>query len=320
MAITSIAEVHVDQVLSNLILDYVSADFIGNQILPVIMVSHDTGKYYEWLRNSINITGIETLRDDRAVAHEVNIDITLRDYTMEQHALREFLPDTIAKNADSQLTIQRRYAEHVMDMMNLIKEKKIADTVFNSATYPSTNKTTLVGNYRWNQIGQTDSDPKGDIAVAQRAILLEAGVWAQTLLMGFDLHQKLKRHINILASVQYVQRTGINYISDSEIMDYLGITKMYVGKAVYNTQPEGLAPVNAFVWNTHALLFFESPSGGAINKPAFGYEFRPTHTPRTVSRYRPDDLLGEYVEVNEKRFHKITFPKAGYLFVDADAA
>jgi hypothetical protein len=282
-------------------------------------VSYDTGKYYRWERNSITITGISTLREDRAQAHEVNIDVSLEDYKMEQHALREFLPDTIAKNADSILNLRTRYAEHVIDMMDLIKEKKIADLVFDANQYPSTNKTTLAGNFRWNQVTQTASDPKGDIMSAQRAILLNAGVWAQTLVMGFDLYRALKRHVNILSSVQYVQRTGINFITDGEIMDYLGVTKLWVGKKVYNSAAEGLTAVNAFIWSTHALLFYEATSGGAINKPSFGYEFRPTHTPRTVSRYRPDDIRGEFVEVNEKRFHKITFPRAGFLFVNADA-
>lgn len=321
MAIDTLAEVHVDQVLSNLVLDYGddTGEFIGPKLFPTITVSNDTGKYYIWERNAINITGISTLRADRAQAHEVNIDVTLSDYKMEQHALREFLPDTIAKNADSILSLRQKYAQHVLDVMNLMKEKEQADLAFSAAQYATAHKTTLAGNFKWNAITQTASDPKGDISTAQRTILLNAGVWAQTLVMGFDLYRALKRHVNILASVQYVQRTGINFITDGEIMDYLGVTKLYVGKKVYNTQPEGITAVNAFVWNTHALLFYEG-NGSSVNTPSYGYEFRPSHTPRTVSRYRPDDVLGEFVEVNEKRFMKITFPKAAYLFIDADAA
>lgn len=319
MAIDTQAEVHVDQVLTNLVLDYGddTGEFLGNILFPIITVANDTGKYYKWKRNCINITGLNTLRDDRAQAHEVNIDVEISDFRMEQHALREFLPDSIAKNADSILSLRERYAKHVVEMLDLTKEKTMADLAFSASEYDSDHKTTLAGNFRWNQITQTASDPKGDISTAQRTILLTAGVWAQSLVMGFDLYRSLKRHVNILASVQYVQRTGINFITDSEVMDYLGVTKLYVGKKVYNSAYEGETEVNAFVWNTHALLFYES-GGGAINVPSFGFEFRPSHTPRTVSRYRPDDLNGEFVEVNEKRWHKITFPKAAYLFINAD--
>lgn len=318
MSIQKQSDVHVDAVLSNLVLGYGRADMIGNQVLPKITVDKDTGKYYVWSRNNINISGLNTRREDRAFAQEINLDVTMDNYTMEQHALRDFLPDGIRKNADSVLNIRQAYSQQVIDIMDLVKEKAIRDLVFDANQYGSNNKTTLTSNDRWNQITQTASDPKEDINNAQLAVLKEAGVWPMTLLLGVELYNKLKRHVNILASVQYVQRTGINYVTDSELCDYLGVSKIIVGKAVYNSAVEGVAASNAFVWNLHALLFYEPPAGGGINVPAFGYEFNPSHTPRTVARYTENGRLGEWVEVNEKRFMKLTFPKAGYLFVNAD--
>ena len=319
MPISKQSDVHVDAVLSNLILDYGRADTIGNKVLPKITVDKDTGKYYKWARNNINITGLMTRRADRSRAHEIKLDVTMDNYSMEQHALRDFLEDGIRKNADSILNLRSRYASQVVDIMDLVKEKAIRDTVFNAANYPTDNKTTLTGNDKWNQINHADSDPKEDIAAAQMAVLKASGVWPTTLVLGVELYNKLKRHAKILASIQYVQRTGIAFITDSELMDYLGVTKLIVGKAVYNSAVEGATASNSFVWNNNALLYYEPPTGGAINVPAFGYEFNPSHTPRTVSRYTENGLLGEWVEVNEKRFHKLTFPAAGFLFVDADA-
>ncbi len=319
MAIQKQSDVHVDAVLSNLVLAYGRAEMVASQILPKITVDKDTGKYYVWARNNINISGLNTRREDRAFAMEINLDVTMSDYSMEQHALRDFLPDTIRKNADSVLNIRQAYAQQVVDIMDLVKEKAVADLVFDANQYAATtNKLTLSGNDRWNQISQTASDPKEDINTAQLSVLKTAGVWPMTLVIGVELYNKLKRHATILSSVQYVQRTGINYVTDSELCDYLGVSKIIVGKAVYNSASEGLTAVNAFVWNTHALLFYEPPSGGGINVPAFGYEFRPSHTGRTVSRYTENGRLGEWVEVNEKRFLKLTFPAAGFLFINAD--
>lgn len=318
MPIQKQSDVHVDAVLSNLVLGYGRADMIGDQVIPVITVDKDTGKYYVWARNNINITGLNTRREDRAFAHEINLDVTMEDYKMEQHALRDFLPDGIRKNADSVLNIRQAYAQQVVDIMDLVREKAKRDLVFDANNYGTANKITLSGNNRWNQIAHADSDPQEDIQTAQLAVLKESGVWPMTLLMGVELYHKLKRHAKVLASVQYVQRTGINYITDSELCDFLGVSKLIVGKAVYNSATEGATASNAFVWNQHALLYYEPPAGGGINVPAFGYEFRPSHTGRTVSRYTENGRLGEWVEVNEKRFMKLTFPKAGYLFVDAD--
>ena len=319
MPIQKQADVHVDAVVSNLVLDYGRADMIGNLILPKITVDKDTGKYYKWARNNINISGLTTRRADRAPAQEINLDVTLDSYEMEQHALRDFLPDGIRKNADSILNLRARYAQQVIDIMDLRKELDIRNVVFDPALYPSANKVTLSGNDRWNQIGHTDSDPQEDILNGQMAVLKESGVWPMTLVLGINLYTKLKRHAKVLASVQYVQRTGIRHITDSELADYLGVSKIIVGKAVYNQNPEGATASTAFVWGTSALLMYEPPSGGGINVPAYGYEFNPSHTPRTVARYTENSLKGEFVEVNEKRFMKLTFPAAAYLFENADA-
>jgi len=320
MPIQKQADVHVDAVLSNLLLDYGRADMIGNRVLPKITVEKDTGKYYLWARNNINISGLITRRDDRGKANEITLDVSLDNYSMEQHALRDFLSDTIRKNADSVLNIRQRYAQQVVDVMDLTKELAIRNTVFSTANYPTANKTTLTGNDRWNQIAQANSDPQEDIANAQLVVLKEAGVWPSTLVMGVELYQKLRRHAKILASMQYVSRTGIEYVTDAELMNYLGVTKLIVGKALYNQSVEGATASNAFVWSNSALLMYEPPAGGGMGIPAFGYEFNPSHTPRTVSRYMENGLNGEWVEVNEKRFMKLTFPAAGFLFDGADGA
>ncbi len=320
MPIDKKSDVHVDAVLSNLLLDYGRADMIGNKVLPKIIVAKDTGKYYVWSRNNLNISGLITRRADEAKANRISLDVSISDYSMEQHALRDFLSDTIRKNSDAVLNIRQRYAQQVVDVMDLTKELAIRNTVFNTANYPTANKTTLTGNDRWNQITQANSDPQEDIANAQLTVLKESGVWPTTLVLGVELYQKLRRHAKVLASIQYVSRTGIEYVNDSELMAYLGVNKLIVGKSLYNQSAEGATASNAFVWSNSALLMYEPPAGGAMGVPAFGYEFIPSHTPRTVSRYTENGINGEWVEVNEKRFMKLTFPAAGFLFDGADGS
>lgn len=319
MVISKQSDVHVDAVLSNLVIDYGRADTIGDLVLPKISVDKDTGKFYKWKRNNINITGLTTRRADRARAQEIKLDVELDDYSMEQHALRDFLEDTIRKNSDSVLNLRQRYAQQVVDIMDLVKEKAIRDTVFDTNNFATANKLAITGNDRWS-VYHNDSDPAADIATAQMSTLLASGVWCDVLVMGFNLYQKLRQHPKVLASIQYVARTGIEHVSNDELCRYLGVSKIIVGKAVYNQSPEGATATNAFVWNNSALLMGQPFGGGAINKPAFGYQFIPSHTPRTVSRYTESGLLGEWVEVNEKRFMKLTFPTAAFLFDGADGA
>lgn len=316
--ISSAADVHVDQVLTNLVIGYGKNEYIGDQVLPVLTVMNDTGIYYQWERNNINITGLNLRRADRAKAHEINLDLTKGTYNMEQYALRDFLEDGIRKNADSLLAIEQTYAQNVIDIMDLVREKQIADTVFNAALYGSNNKVDLDANNCWSALADNASDPKEDIANAKEVVKLGCGVIPNVLIMGWKLKERMKRHAKVLASVQYVAKTGYAYIPDSELASYLGVDKILTGSAVYNSAAEGLTAANSWVWDDHALLVYQPPSGGGINIPAYGYQFVPSHTPRTVHKYTESGMNGYWVEVNEKRFNKLTFPNAAFLFQNAD--
>lgn len=316
--ISSSADVHVDQVLTNLVIGYGRPVYIADKILPTLTVSYDTGKFYKWERNNINITGLNLRRADRAKAHEVNLDVSLDTYTMEQYALRDFLEDSIRKNADSQINVEQSYSQNVIDLMDLSREKQIADTVFDTNLYASSNKVDLDTTNCWSNLTHADSDPKEDIASAKQTVLLGCGVIPNTLIMGWKLKERMKRHSKVLASVQYVQKTGYAYIPDSELASYLGVDSIIDGSAVYNSSAEGVTSSNAFVWDDHALLVYLPPAGGGINIPAYGYQFVPGHTPRVVHKYQEVGMNGYWIEVNEKRFNKLTFPNAAFLFTNAD--
>ncbi len=308
----------IDQVLTNLLIGYGSNQYIGNMLMPRVSVKSDSDKFYRWDDNGINITGLETRRDDRSPAAEISIGVGTDDYTMEQHALKAFLTDTIRNNADSVLNVQASYAQAVQDNLDLVKEKAIKDLVFTQGNYASGNYVTLSSNDRWSQIAHADSDPQADILAAKEAMLkkFSMGNGKLKLAMGWDGYKFFKQHSKIKESVKYVQKTGDIHITLAEMADYLGVDEILVGTARYNTAKEGQTASNDFLWKTHAALIYvnETP---VPNQASFGYELNPTHTPRTVSTYRPSEIKGEFIEVNEKRSLKVTANFAGYLFTNA---
>ena len=310
------SQVKIDQALTNLVMGYGNNIFIADQVIPTLSVAKDSDKFYVWEENGTSIEGLEMRRSDRAKAAEVGIGVTTDNYTMEQYALRDFMPDGLLKNADSMLNFKENSAKNLIDLLDMKREVDCKDLIFTSGNYASTLRTTLATNDRWSVIGHADSNPQADILAAKHAVMKAARVIPNTLVIGVEGFDMLRQHDKVKEAVKYVAATGDMDITKQVVARYLGVEQIIVGTAVRNTAKEGQTISNAFIWGTHAALIYQ-PKSAVMNQPAFAYEFRPSHTPRTVSTYQEPGLNGEFIEVNEKRAYKQTFQKAGYLFINA---
>jgi len=316
--ITHYSELKQDVALTNLTIGYGKLGNIASEIFPTVFVKSDNDIFYVWDDNGINTIGLDTKRSDRGQPKEISLGVTTDTYQVEQHALRGLAEDTMVKNADSVLAYRQAVAENVIDTLDLVREIEAKDLLFTATNYPTANKITLAGTDQWSNLTHVDSDPQADVAIAKNAVLLQSGAVLNTLVMGHENYTTLKRHDKAKEAIKYVAKTGDDDMTKAALASWLGVDRIIVGKARYNSAKEGQTVVPTFVWDSHVALIYTAPRVG-INIPAFGYEFRPSHTPRTVETFRPQGTRAEAIDVNEKRVFKITFSKAGYLITDAFA-
>ena len=314
--ITHYSQVKTDAVLTNLIIGYGANTLLWPKLLPKLSVAKDTDKFYVWDDNGINVTGLETRRADRAHAAEVGFSVSTDTYTMEQHALKDFLEDSVTKNADSILNLREAAALNVTDLLDLKREIKAKDLVFTSSSYASGHSTTLTTNDRWSIGTHANSDPVADIQAAKEVGYKNSRLAYNTLVVGYKGFNYLKNHDKAKEAIKYVSATGDANMTNQVLASWLGVDQILIGVSVYNTAKEGQTPSPDFIWGDHAALLY-LPSRPSIITPAFGYCFEPSHTPRTVERYREQGKRGEWVEVNEKYSMEVTFSKAGYFFENA---
>lgn len=314
--ITHLSQVKTDAALTNLVVGYGANDVIYNKIFPKVPVAKDTDFFYKWEDNGTKVTKLETRRADRAKAAEVGIAVGQDTYAVEQHALRDFLEDGVIKNADSILNLRENCALNITDLLELKREIACMNIVFSTSNYDTGNYTTLSGNDRWSIIAHADSDPQSDIIDALEIVKKKARVKPNTFVCGEHGFNLLRKHAKVKEAIKYVQATGNAQMTLQAIADFLGVERILVGDATYDTAAEGQTSNNDFVWSQDAALIYV-PTRPGIKTPGYGYTFEPTHTPRTVERYREQGIKGEWVEVNEKYVFKVAFNKAGYLFKNA---
>lgn len=314
----ALQDVKTDMVLTGLIIDYGDQSFIADILFPVMTVKHDSDKYYLWKRKGFNTKGLDTRRDDRARAKMIDVGVTNDTYQVVQHALASFIEDSLLNNADSILNIRERTAENIVDHLDMVKEQEAAALVFATATYGASNQISLDATNKWSALTNAASDPQEDVSNAKLQVLKVAGVIPNTLVMGIEGYEMLKRHTLVREAVKFVMATLDSNMTQAIIANWLGVEKIVLGTATANSANEGQTAAEIFVWATHAALLYIAGSS-AINRPTFGMQFRPGHTPRTVERWREPGTKGEYMEVNEKRVLKVVFPNAGYFFQNAFA-
>jgi hypothetical protein len=317
---THISDVHVDKVLTNLLLGYKSGMDIADEILPPLGVSEDSGIFFTWGRGEIDIAGLETLKAPQAKPKQVDFGSSQTTYSLEPHGLETFLKDVVRDNAEPILGVRERKAQKVVRMIDRIYEKAVAGTVLATATYSAGHYVTLAGNDQWSTLTHADSDPMADIETGKIAIHKATGFWPNRMLINKTDLMKLKRHDKVKASLQYTSKTGIDHIPDSEIAAFLGVDKLVVADALENTANPGQTESVDYIWKGDVLLWYRNPDSQPVkDEPSFGYRFFSKKAPREVIRYRLPAEEGEHIYVRERRAPKICMADAAYLIKAAFA-
>ena len=295
-------DVHVDAVLSGVSIQYQNDEFIADKVLPVVPVKKESDKYYRYTRNW---RLPQSKRAAGAEANEVEWNADTDTYTCEEYALKDFIPDRVRENADQPLDMDVDTAENVTMLVQLGREKRVADVVFSAANY-GTQTYALTGANRWDDYA--GSDPIGDVRTAKAAVHLGSGKTPNVLVIGYLAYLKLLDHPDILERIKYTQK-GI--VTADLLAAVFEVDSILVGKALYDSSQEGDTESLGYIWGKSvALLYVESSPG--IKKVSFGYQFQ-SRGFRT-EKYRVDGRKGDYVESGEIRDEKLVAASCGYLY------
>lgn len=311
-----ITDVHVDKVLTNLLLGRKSGTNVADQILPPVPVGADVGEYFEWGRNEINIKGLDTYKAPRAKPKEVYFRPTRKPYSLDPHGLSTFIEDRDRDNAEPILAFRERHTVKLRAMYDRVYEKSVAEMLLDKNLYGD-NTDKLEGNKRWS-VFHNDSVPQVDMQAAIVEVHKRTGVKPNRLVMDWSDFMRFRQHPKIKESIQYVSKTGMDYLNLREIAAYLGVEKIILADALENTENPGQPEDADYIWKGHALLYYAS-NLPAKDSPSFGYKFYSKKAPFEVLRYRENGEEGEHIYVRERKAPHICMPDAAFFFEDAFA-
>jgi len=260
------SDVHIDAALSTIAVAYKNKNFIADRVFPLVQVDKQSDKYFVWDKGSFLTNQVEK-RTPGDSYPEGRIKLSNDNYYADLYHLAYAIPNENIKNQDAAVQLEQTGAEWLAQQFNLNREIQIAAQAFITGIWDN-NPAVGTDFVAWDD--PDDSNPPEDIDQYSATIEQNTGVAPNTLVIGRQVFDILRRHPILVDMFKY---TGVGMLTEAQVTQALGVETLLVGRAVQRTSHEGAATAaQAYVWGKHALLLYV-PAKPALRECSAGYTF-----------------------------------------------
>jgi len=279
--------------------------FIGDQIFPVKSEDVKRGIYMK-----ANLANAELLNAD-AVARasgdgyqRVNRKYDTDQYDAVEYGLESVIDDAYEAEVERFMNIEATEAMLLERSLRISYEARIAAALFNTSTF---NNTASVTAYTDAQLASFDVASDIDLAKAR---LLKKGIIANAIIMSFDVFQRIRRSTKLQNQIYGVvpRSAGQSMLpSEDDLAKALGVEKLLIGKAPYNSNNKGQAYSGSFIWSTARIAVAciaggEYGAGGVGRTIQWSKDTTGLFTPET---YRSDERRSNILRVRQHVAEKV---------------
>lgn len=291
-------QLHVNQLLSNVSVQYKNSEYIWDKVFPTVNVQKDSDLYRVYDRN-FRIP--ETKRAPKAVAREFGFEFSTSSYLLEQHALKDYVGVDEEENND-QGSLQVDTTESLTDAIYRRMELSLA-SLFTTTNWSL--NVSLAAAAIWSSNTVT-SDPVPVFDTGATSVINASGKTPTFAILPRDGFIAFKNHVSVLDRIKYTSAE----VSQSMVQALIGVQELLVPTAVQDTAAEGLAVSTTPFFADIAFLGWKPASAG-IKTPSCGYTFAKA-APRVRSWF-DQERNATAIEVEVKYQHKVVASLTGYL-------
>jgi len=223
--------------------------FIAMDILPRKPLGKKAATFSVTKRRNLTIP--ETKRANGATYGRVELYMDDLAYNCSNHGLEGQVTDEDIANYASEFDAELEKTQGIKLKMQLAREKRIKELVFNTTTWTGAALYTDNSAAPWDAAG---SDIIGQLRAAKEKVRANTGRMPNSLIIGEGSMN------NMLANTALIARfPGIPVLTESifrsRMAELLGIQNLLVGQAVYNTADEGQDFTGGDIWpDDYAML------------------------------------------------------------------
>jgi hypothetical protein len=290
----------VDKLLTNVAIMQKARGTIAEQLLPSVKTAQYSGLLGKYGGSHLRIE--TSVIGGRGKYRRVEpITRSTDQYLIEGHGLEGMVTKRDYANVEAPFDAERDEVIGLQTHLLLEKEKVVADVFTNTSLI--TQNTTLTGANQFSDYN--NSDPISVLKTARKAIRDGCGEIADTAFMDYDVFDVLRYHPAMLDQLGFKDNRpgGLNY---QEIASALGVKRILVAEAKYNSAKEGQTDVLSSIWGKHIVLavlpetlqvgiqtagFWVTPSGSSPRKVYKQANFNPPGSTSVLVEDEYDLLL-----------------------------
>lgn len=302
-------EVHQDEVLTNLSVQYANDEFIGNRLMPVVKTNGSlSAAYFEYNKRD-RFAYPDDDMSDRTTANELNQGRSKKTLALTPRSLKEYLDQLTIQNQSAPLNELVDVQQNVLEGMAFRRELRQAAILCSSASYGS-NTVALSAGDRWD--GPSGGNPGAVVDAATKAIWRGRGPAKTVGFVSLDVHNVLKRHPLILDQFKYAgNRPG--FATREMLREYFELDEYLVGAARKDTANEGQTASYGRIWSNVFGIVRVATSPSTRNA-VFGFTFQDLDTQTDLFWEPTYGTKGAYmVRSSHSDQEKVIAPDTGFL-------
>ena len=294
-------ELRINAYLSEVARGYSNNSFIAESLFPVINSDLEKVDIFEFNKEAFQVYDTE-----RAIRANSNV-ISPKGFkkhttTLTEHDLA--YPIDYREEEEARKIKLQVHATNVVTQGLLLKlETQCAALAQDPTKYPATNKIALSGT---SQFTHKDSDPVGVIDDAKDAISRQIGQDPNTLVMGQEVWESLKRN----ESLKGLIANSTNKIVTLDLLkEFFEVENIVIGKAIYSNAKDEFERV----WGNNIILAYVPKLNARTEyDPAFAYTIRKKDALQ-IDEYEKEGNKVRYMRATDIYTPFLVGAEAGYL-------
>ena len=294
-------ELRINAYLSEVARGYSNNSFIAESLFPVINSDLEKVDIFEFNKEAFQVYDTE-----RAIRANSNV-ISPKGFkkhttTLTEHDLA--YPIDYREEEEARKIKLQVHATNVVTQGLLLKlETQCAALAQDPTKYPATNKIALSGT---SQFTHKDSDPVGVIDDAKDAISRQIGQDPNTLVMGQEVWESLKRN----ESLKGLIANSTNKIVTLDLLkEFFEVENIVIGKAIYSNAKDEFERV----WGNNIILAYVPKLNARTEyDPAFAYTIR-KKVALQIDEYEKEGNKVRYIRATDIYTPFLVGAEAGYL-------
>jgi len=310
-------ELHIDQHLSNVAINYQPQGMIADVIAPIVPVPKQSDNFIIWssadayrIENDKRAPGTEANKIERSVSSDT--------YFADNYALKMPLTLEDRENMDPVFVGEMREGrtKFIKSKLMLSWEQRVANLCTSGSN---------VGSYAtvasdWIEHRNAYSDPLGNCWTAITNVQDSTGYRPNRCIMGEVAWRNFRQHADVISIIYGYDgapgEQGVRYANMEQFKKIFELESFHVGRAYYNSAQEGQSQSLSLLWGDHVLWYY-APSRPSTEEPSFMYSFRwnKPGLPNMIAERHPFDpkTKSEEIELGYYQDEIITASALGFL-------